>query len=528
VKRAVLIASLAGLVGAGCDLLLDAGSYHLLEPAGDAGAGDEDGGGDAGPVQCQNANGFGGLGCWACAPVTREQYLNQCSAAACTPFDRAGLSRLLADGGLPTLPAPSVDAGTRPDAGADPGGSLDAGELDAGPDPDAGADAGTVPDAGGTDAGAADAGALCLGLTNPLVIVGSSAMKPFLARLAPKLGNDTAPITIVYQSSGSCVGVQAILQATAAKGTATWWDPTAPDVSNERTCALPPTGTAVDIGMSDVFATSCGGLPFGLPANVGDFTGPIQTMAIVVPGASRSRTISAEAAYLAWGFGAASGTSWTDETVLFQRGGTSGTQSLIASVIQVPPAQWRGLLTKNSDDMLAKLLAVPLDRADEAIGILSTDYADNYRGDLRVLAFQDFGQRCAVTPDTTATSFDKANVRSGQYPLWGPVHFLVRVNAGAIVSANADRVIGYLNGTRDLSGVDLVQYYSLRRLVPSCAMRVTREGDGAAPEPYKAPRPCGCYFESQATGQTSCQGCTRDLDCPASAPKCSFGYCEKL
>jgi hypothetical protein len=326
------------------------------------------------------------------------------------------------------------------------------------------------------------------------------------------------------------VGVKAILQSVPATGLATWWDPTAPEVANERTCAMPAGGLTVDLGMSDVFATSCAELPFGLPENVGDFFGPIQTMALVVPGTSSQRTISAEAAYLAYGFGADSRVGpWTDEQLLFQRGANSGTQALIASVTKVPAARWRGTLARNSDDMLAKLLAVPADKAERALGILSTDYTDAYRAELKVLAFQDFGQACAVYPDSTASAYDKANVRSGQYALWGPVHFLVRVNpsSGATTSKNAEAVVGYLNGSRQLAGIDLVQYYALRRLVPSCAMRVTRASDGAAPQPFSPPKPCGCYFESQVAGVSACTACTSSLSCPAAAPNCNFGFCEK-
>jgi hypothetical protein len=44
-------------------------------------------------------------GCYACPPTAPEQFLNRCNTAACAPFDnRARLTRLLADGGLPPLP----------------------------------------------------------------------------------------------------------------------------------------------------------------------------------------------------------------------------------------------------------------------------------------------------------------------------------------------------------------------------------------------------------------------------------------
>jgi hypothetical protein len=42
-------------------------------------------------------------GCYACAPSTPLQFLNQCTNSQCSPFDNTTLP-LLADGGLPPLP----------------------------------------------------------------------------------------------------------------------------------------------------------------------------------------------------------------------------------------------------------------------------------------------------------------------------------------------------------------------------------------------------------------------------------------
>jgi hypothetical protein len=285
----------------------------------------------------------------------------------------------------------------------------------------------------------------------------------------------------------------------------------------------------VDVGISDVFATSCG--VQSLPANVGDFSGPIQTMALVVPFGSSQDTISAEAAYLVYGLGADAGVApWTDESVIFQRSATSGTQSLIAAVTLAAPTLWRGTPTKNSDDLLARLLAVPTAKVDHALGILSTDYTDAYRDTLKVLAFQDFGQACAVYPDSTRAALDKANVRSGQYPLWGPVHFLVRTSTqtGAVISPTAAQVVGYLDGSRQLAGLDLVQYYAQRHLIPPCAMRVKRSLplDGALPRVDLPAQGCGCYFDAVVSGRSDCTPCTTALTCPAQAANCNFGFCE--
>jgi hypothetical protein len=42
-------------------------------------------------------------GCYACAPTTNDQFLNACTDAKCTAFDRSRLTKLV-DGGLPPIP----------------------------------------------------------------------------------------------------------------------------------------------------------------------------------------------------------------------------------------------------------------------------------------------------------------------------------------------------------------------------------------------------------------------------------------
>src|SRR5262249_43687488 len=126
--------------------------------------------------------------------------------------------------------------------------------------------------------------------------------------------------------------------------------------------------------------------------------------------------------------------------------------------------------------------------ANKAIGILSSDYADDDRAQLRVLAFQDYGQGCGYWPDSTPTAPDKQNVRDGHYPIWGPLHLLSRLDAqGLPLSSGVRTTLGYLTGSVSLpSGENLIQLYAQRHVVPLCAMHVTRTSDGG---PLKAYRP---------------------------------------
>ncbi len=78
---------------------------------------------------CQQT-GPDGRACNACPPKTQVDFLNACTSAACEPFDdKARLTKLTEDGGLPKLPPPPTpDAGGGDSGGGDSGGdSGDAG-----------------------------------------------------------------------------------------------------------------------------------------------------------------------------------------------------------------------------------------------------------------------------------------------------------------------------------------------------------------------------------------------------------------
>jgi ABC-type phosphate transport system substrate-binding protein len=369
----------------------------------------------------------------------------------------------------------------------------------------------------------------CSTLPSPVYITGSTAAKPPLAEVAKIMAAQVPPVSLVYAGQGSCGGVDAIVNGTPVRGEGAgalvYWDATGAELKCDVPMADP--GAMVDIGISDVFATTCLKLPGGLPSNVADFLGPVQTMTFVVPKASPERSISAEAAYNIYGFGADSGVApWTDETVIFKRDELSGTQRMIAAAIGVDAARWKGTGTSSSTDMKTKLLAAAANPG--AIGILSADVAQDYRYALDVLAYQHFGQSCGTYPDRDETSNEKSNVRNGRYALWGPLHLLTRLGGSGYPSnANAADAIGYLTGTKTPpAGLDLIVLEAQKHVVPQCAMRVKRTSELGSPSPFAPPGACGCYYEKVANGQTACRPCKVSGDCTAAAPACNYGYCE--
>lgn len=367
----------------------------------------------------------------------------------------------------------------------------------------------------------------CVDLPRPVYVTGSSAAKPLLALLGQALTIANPPVTIVYRSQGSCVGVDAILHDTLLTGAganaASYWDA----AGAEQKCDLDPAGNAVDVGVSDVFATTC--YPGeSVPDTINDFQGPVQTMTFVVPGGSTQQSISAEGAYFVFGFGNSSGVApWEDETLVFQRGPTSGTQQMIAKALNVPAESWKGTLQSGSGGIVTALTtcAAP----DSCLGILATDVAqtDVNLANLRILAYQHYDQGCGYFPDSDVLAKDKQNVRDGHYAIWGPLHILTHVSiaSGDPVNPNAKKVIDSLIGVAEVPNQDFIKVQWLNHVIPQCAMRVRRTEEVGPLSSLAPTKSCGCKYDALA-GKGDCATCSGPGDCPASAPACNFGYCE--
>jgi ABC-type phosphate transport system substrate-binding protein len=370
------------------------------------------------------------------------------------------------------------------------------------------------------------------GRPNVIYVAGSSAIRPFLGFVASLVRADG--YSIVYQSQGSCTGVAAILDPDPAKhlmkdapavtGKAANYAMTFLPDGSARECFLSATGDVVDVGASDVYAATCGYTP---PAGVSDYEGPIQPMTLIVSSVSTQTSISAEAAYLAFGLGGNSGQSapWTDSSYFFVRNASSGTQQMVARAINVPADKWWGTDRGGSGAVRTGMKTL-LDAAgaEKGLGIISIDIADDERANLRVLAFKPYGGTCAYLPDSSATSFDKKNVRDGHYPIWGPVHFLTNTTGGVPGAAAAALVTRFAAPKLDVSLLDAI---NAKHLVPKCAMQVKRTGElGPFQVRGASDYHCDCYFEKAVNGSTSCTACTTASDCPGARPACNYGYCE--
>lgn len=378
----------------------------------------------------------------------------------------------------------------------------------------------------------------CADLSHPVYIAGSSAVQPLIAAISPTFAALSPPITLVYLSSASCLGVGYMTtQADGSfPGTITGPANTYPtDPNTAVQCLLTPlVGNAVDIGVSDVYPATCG-LSTPLESSVREFHGPIQSMAFAVPRLSTQTTISAEAAYTVFGFvktGSYPIAPWTDASAIFVRDNTSGTQLMIsAALAQVgsgfSASKVQGVCVPGcgSGDVQNGLTSSAAQaNPDKFIGFLAMDRIDKNRASLKPLTFQFKGQSCGFTPDSTDNSFDKQNTRDGHYYIWGPLHMLTPTGSdGKAKNPDVQKVIDLLTGMP--TDALLTQELAVG-VVPDCAMRVTRTEEVGPMASYMPPQSCECAYlaKSMPAAPASCKPCTTAS--PPDRPACNLGYWE--
>lgn len=374
----------------------------------------------------------------------------------------------------------------------------------------------------------------CVDLPNPVLGIGGSAATNLIKRLGTRLAAAPEPITVVYTDTGACNAMTGLVQNTPLSGTGKYWTAD----GTEQTCTYPSgSNVLADWGAMAQEATTCQGID-KLPDSVGDFKGPISGFSLIVPNASTEYAISAEAIYYVYGFGAGTGRDvapWTVPAAIGTRTTTSAAGLLLAKAAGIPLSRPLAYLPANdvktnqgAVDFITATSPAAVANPSAALAFASTETADANRAKVRTLAFKAVGQDCAYFPDSSATSTDKKNLREGRYYLWNVHHFFARLNAQRQVEKPAlAKLVNIVTSREPLPGPQSFLDLAIANgNVPECAMRVTRTGDMGPLASYQPEAPCGCYFDQKTTGKTSCNPCTTNADCPASAPLCSQGYCE--
>ncbi|HVW26490.1 MAG TPA: hypothetical protein VHC69_14075 [Polyangiaceae bacterium] len=375
-----------------------------------------------------------------------------------------------------------------------------------------------------------------LNLPHPIYGAGGSAITNDLKGVGAALSQLSDPITILFSDSSACTGFSGFV-AKKVTSDFKYWTVDSTNAVVEHTCSPDQvTGQVVDFSHMGNTADFCPNTT--LPSDVGDFTGPIQTVNIITGSNSNEASISAEALYYIYGFGADGKVPpWTNPAHTVQRTASSFVQLFVAAAINVPPAAFKGGVSETTNQAVAGDVVTfsGSGNGQDAIGFVSGSTADATTG-VKTLAFQAKGQSCGFWPDSTSTARDKANVRNGQYYLWTPGHFFARVDSSKkIVNQDVANLIGWFNGAIDPpEGLDVAKLTIKAGDIPQCAMQVTRDGTAGAISSWAPPVPCTHYFEKNATGTTSGTVCSADKDCKNNAePKCRFfpsnatsGYCE--
>jgi ABC-type phosphate transport system substrate-binding protein len=363
-----------------------------------------------------------------------------------------------------------------------------------------------------------------LGFTNPVYLAGSTAVQSVINAIGPKLATAATPVQLVYTSAGSCDGVNTIVGGLKLSSNASYWDAS----GTLGTCSL--NAQAIDIGLADVFPTSCPDITADALAGIGDFGGPVQSMNFAVPAAASATSISASAAYLTIGLGATGGTDWPKPELYAFRNFQSGTETMIAKAINVPTSKWPAAADKGSAGNVVTALKTPTGPADQTIGILASNQTDDNRDTIKRLAFQGYDQTCAYYPDSSLSSKDKANVRDGTYAIWGPLHMLTKVDTGGVpTDPQAKALLDIMLDKAPVTGVDIVDLEITANTVPQCAMHVQRTSELGAPTAYVPDTSCSCYFDSKRGDASACTACTTETAatvCPAGHKACNHGYCE--
>lgn len=385
--------------------------------------------------------------------------------------------------------------------------------------------------------------------------------------LAQELVNVAAPASssILFVPLTACAAIQALMTRTPLSVSATSLTPDGP--------ATPciGVGAPADIVISEVFAETCAatlGVPTTAMLAAGqlalkDSWGPVEVTTLATPLQSTERAISADAAYVVFGFGGSGSivAPWSVPASILAPNRQSSLLDLVSTAVGLAPSHWA---TATHSTVTATSAAATALRSaslpSSAIGLLPSQVAEANADTLRILAYQHTDQSCGYLPSSDGDHFDKINVREGRYALWGPLHVFMAMDiAGNVVdhtgspnpvltrvaslltatgpatSTNAATTDSATAVTDDASTAEatpddiqsFVAAVAQAGMIPWCAMNVLRTSELGAESSYQPPLPCRCSYENLVGAPTSsCMACRTDADCNGAQPVCRFGFCE--
>lgn len=360
---------------------------------------------------------------------------------------------------------------------------------------------------------------------------GGSAQRDLIGKISVELQNSDDPLFLVYQDSGgACSGINALtgMADPTITGTAYYWDSA---TGSKASCDLPISGATVQFANMIVTPFACPLITDeSLVENIASVSGPISAVSVVVPEASTQQAISAEAFYLVYGLGPEADIApWnsTDENNYIKRDENSAAAQVLGLATGLDVTDFYGV-DAGSNSNTVTLLAALAD-PEAGIGFCSADVADANRDKINTLAWKQFGQNVAYWPDSSATSYDKRNVRDGHYPLWMPGFLYAPGNptSGETDDPDVQVLFDYYSGLSLPSGAGstITDLAIANKNIPQCAMEVQRDDDVGPVYAFAPEEPCGCYFDYSTTGETSCSACDDSTPC-SGTDVCRNGFCE--
>ena len=358
---------------------------------------------------------------------------------------------------------------------------------------------------------------------NSIYGTGGSAITATMKAVAIQLAGLDEPINVFWSDPGACTGFDELLADAIVTKRFLYWDAD----GTEHQCDPPVTGQPADFAHMGNAADFCPDRT--LPDDIGDFFGPVQTVNVFTHIDADANSISAEALYFAYGFGAeGEAAPWVEESFLWGRNTTSFVHLFLAEAINVPPTNFKipdSNVVQSNSETIAGVFAGTAN-PDATLGYASGSAVAAAADQVKILAYQHYGQSCGYLPDSSPTAVDKLNVRTGQYYLWTPGHFYAPLNdEGEIADPVVRSLITWFSGAVE-APFDITSTIIGSGDIPVCAMRATREGTIGAISSFAPENPCGCLFQYATEGDTSCDSCEDDSDCGEANPKCRFGYCE--
>jgi hypothetical protein len=400
-----------------------------------------------------------------------------------------------------------------------------------------------------------------------LFIEAGDTQMTMLGELARKLRDAEEPITLVYLPRSTCTLADNYFHGNATTETMRYVPSLAQELAwtgTPRQCSNQVGGYPIDLAIGATFISSCSDtVTSAQPENVEIWNGPVQAYGFVVPegslAASGGGITWEEAYYVFSGQGmSANAVPWTAEPnpvagtpSVFIRGGATSTLLTCAANVApelLPASSWVGYRLDGQADRSSVVVSGVANQIqtlrDQTIGILGIDVYEANRSTLDLLAFQAEGQKFGFYPDSSPAQTDKQNVRDGHYVPWSYTQYVATVDEQRVpVNPLVARVLAMANGSEEVRlisdaavepayDIDALEIFAKKGLVPTCAMKVSRERDGGDLSLYEPEVPCGCFFESvvdlalaeTAAWQARCVACDDATPCEAGA--CRHGYCE--